>query len=820
MTMFGSQWFAAPSTAAYEIDYSCRFNDNDSAYLSKTLGTATDANRWTYSTWFKRGNLISSGPPPSIFTAGSGGGDTDRGDIVIYTDNRLAVSGGSTIYRVTTQVFRDPSAWYHLVVAVNTDESGNDMIKIYINGSQITAFDTTNNPSSGANTGINTAVAHDIGLQNHGGDGLWDGYMSEINFIDGQQLTPSSFGETNADGVWVPVEFNGTYGDNGFFLAFGTSSALGDDTSGNTNDWTTSGLTAADQMTDTPTNNQITYNPLNNQRSGGEVKDGNLVYNGPGTRTLISLSANIPPTGKYAVAFTASVVSTNAGWNFGITKSTNSNFGDAAGSNEDFGASDGVNMSPSSSDLQLYGYVSSTSIDPSLPITTADEFWMAVDMATGKCFLGIYDASATSMIWVANDAGLDGNPVDGSNPTETITAMIGSTDYVFGAAGSKGNADLTLKRSTEVSGTLPSGYTYFENVSDFPAPTLKDPSTNFQTQLYTGNGTAIGSGGKAVTFGGNSDMQPDIVWIKNRDAADNHSNYDAARGTTKLLEMNNTNSETTTTEGVTTFGSDGFTVGSLAAVNTNTEDYVAWCWAAGNSGSSNTTGSINTTTTYVDATAGISLSTYTGDGNDEATVGHGLGVTPATVWILPRSNGDHHLASNWEAGVTAYSEKLKLNEDVAADSSTQVTAASSTTFTLGTDANVNGDTRTYLAMCFAEVVGFSKFGTYTGNADADGPFAYCGFKPSLVIVKKASAGDGWIMFDNKRNVYNLTDLTLRVNGTDVEATDSQAAIDILSNGFKVRVSGSRINVSSGSFIFMAYAENPFGGDGVAPATAR
>ena len=191
--------------------------------------------------------------------------------------------------------------------------------------------------------------------------------------------------------------------------------------------------------------------------------------------------------------------------------------------------------------------------------------------------------------------------------------MIGSTDYTFAAAGSKGNSNLTLKRSADLNGTIPTGYTYFEDISDFPEPDLKDPSTNFQTVLYTGNGTAIGSGGKAVTFGGNSNMQPDIVMIKNRSQADSFANYDAARGVTKEFNMDDTNDEATVAEGVTTFGSDGFTVGSNVGVNTNTENYVAWNWAAGNSGSSNEDGSINTTTTYVDQTAGISISTYTGN---------------------------------------------------------------------------------------------------------------------------------------------------------------------------------------------------------------
>ena len=238
--------------------------------------------------------------------------------------------------------------------------------------------------------------------------------------------------ETNSQGVWRPVEYSGTYGNNGFFLDFKSSGDLGNDVSGNNNDFSTTNMDAADQSTDTPTNNKVTFNYLNNQQSGGTLKDGNTVYNGPGTRTMVPLTANIPSTGKWAVAFSVDTVSTNAGWNFGFTKSNNSNFGDAAGSNEDLGASDGINMNPSGSVLYLYDYLNSSSIEPGQAITTSDEFWLAVDMATGKCFLGIYDASATAMVWVAADAGLDGNPATGANPSVTITAMIGSTDYTFG----------------------------------------------------------------------------------------------------------------------------------------------------------------------------------------------------------------------------------------------------------------------------------------------------------------------------------------------------------------------------------------------------
>jgi len=300
MGLFQNHMMAAAASAgvtpAYTIDNSCRFNLPDSPYLYDTLGTATDANRWTYSTWFKRSKLGIS--YPVIFSAGSGGGDTSRGDITIYTDNRLSFSGGSTIWRVTTQVFTDVATWQHLIVAVNTDESGNDMIKIYLNGSQITAFDTTNNPSSAANTGINTAVAHNVGRQSHGGDGWWDGYMSEINFIDGQQLGPSSFGETNSDDVWVPIEFSGSYGNNGFFLDFESSGDLGNDVSGNNNDFTSSGLAATDQMIDTPTSNKPVLNTKTDTAVGhlsaASITEGGLTI----TMTASSLSTRAPATLK------------------------------------------------------------------------------------------------------------------------------------------------------------------------------------------------------------------------------------------------------------------------------------------------------------------------------------------------------------------------------------------------------------------------------------------------------------------------------------------------------------------------------------------
>jgi hypothetical protein len=374
-------------------------------------------------------------------------------------------SGSWAGLHYSNRVFRDVSAWYHFVWAVDTTQAvSTERVRIYVNGVRETSWSSESYPSLNQDTSFNNSgEQHNVGKDANGSYYV-DGYGAEMHYIDGYSYGPEYFGEFDENGIWIPKKYSGSYGTNGFYIKGSNSGALGTDSSGNGNNLTVSGLASNDQKTDTPTNNKITFNPLNNQRSGGTPSNGNLDYTGPSTRTLISLTANIPKTGKWAVAFKATNNS-NDEWNMGITKATNSNFGDAAGSNEAVGASDGIQFLPSSNDAQLYDYLASATIDPSLPITTSDEFWMAVDTATGKCFLGIYDASSTSMKFVAADSGLDGNPATGDNPTITISDMIGSGDYTF-AVNSKNSNVWTLLRSTDVSGTTPTGYTYFENVKD------------------------------------------------------------------------------------------------------------------------------------------------------------------------------------------------------------------------------------------------------------------------------------------------------------------------------------------------------------------
>ena len=459
------------ASTGYTIGQSIRFNDDDTAYMHRTPSSSGNRDKWTWSSWIKRGNLTdanatlfqagddsqSANYTTILFNGNSGGEPTLKFNSVIGSATKLNLA--------TTQYFRDVSAWYHIVCVY---DSGNDVsserARIYINGTRVTDFGTETYPDQNQDSMTNHTVKQSIGRRNQDSSRYMDGYMAEIHLLDGYAYDPSFFGEFNSSGIWIPKEYTGSYGTNGFKIDGRDSSDLGDDESGNGNDFTTSGMDASDQKADTPTNNQITFNPLNNQRSGGSPSNGNLDYVGPGTRTIISLTANIPSTGKWAIAYKVAQVSTSSGWQIGISTASDSDFGDAVGSNEDL---DLVRMQTTSSDLKIKDAVNNTDIDPSLPVTTSDEFWVAVDMDSGKVFLGIYDASDTSMKFVANDAGLDGNPATGDNPTVTFTtAQMPRDDVVFSVGSKQTSQYIYLQRSTDVSGTTPTGYTYFENVKD------------------------------------------------------------------------------------------------------------------------------------------------------------------------------------------------------------------------------------------------------------------------------------------------------------------------------------------------------------------
>jgi len=342
---------------------------------------------------------------------------------------------------------------------------------------------------------------------------------------------------------------------------------------------------------------------------------------------------------------------------------------------------------------------------------------------------------------------------------------------------------------------------------------IDDPSAYFQTKLYAGNSTA-----RSITFDGNSDLQPDWVWIKERDAAINHYGYDSVRGVDKRLQQNINNAESDTdTAWFRSFDSDGFTIGNEDNINDTGDNYVAWNWKTGtsfsNDASATSVGSIDSAGS-VNTTSGFSIITYTGTGS-AATVAHGLGVAPKLI-----INRTISAAKEWDVYYGDPTDYLVLNTTAAtADASDKWndTAPTSTVWSIESSSQNNTSGGTCLAYCFAEKKGFSKIGSYTGNGNANGNFIYLGFKPAFILLKGTANTEDWSIYDNKRLGYNVDNNVLASNSSAAELTDDN--IDLLSNGFKIRRQTGLLNDAQ-NYIFMAFAEQPLVTSTGVPATAR
>ena len=345
------------------------------------------------------------------------------------------------------------------------------------------------------------------------------------------------------------------------------------------------------------------------------------------------------------------------------------------------------------------------------------------------------------------------------------------------------------------------------------------PSDYFRTKLYTGNGSA-----RSITFDESSNMQPDLMWVKGRTTTASWLCNDAVRGATKRLKLDQNSAQSTETGMITSFNTNGFSLGTTSTSNANGENYASWNWkcATGVSGTTTGSGSSRSYSGRVNTTAGISIINYAGNSTSGHTIPHHLGATPKI--IILKNMGD---AGDWIVHVGALNDPEKVVYINATDAGTNFNAGfnstnpTSSVFTLGNNAAVNDDNQQYIAYSFAEKKGYSKFGKYTGNGNADGPFIYTGFKPAFVILKKTSGADNWTINDNKRVGYNVDNNELFPNLTNAE--DTNDVLELVSNGFKLRHTAGRHNTSGGTYIYMAFAEQPLvansGTDGV-PATAR
>jgi len=766
--------------SGYEIDQSMVL-DGSSDYLNWTAGTATDSNRWTYSAWIKRSEL---GRDQSIFGAGSSASDAGYLDLWFRSDDKLQMGGTATNWRRTSQVFRDVGAYGHLVVAVDTDQAtAGDRIKIYWNGVQITSFGLENNPGSGNNIGVNVAGSHRIGRQHNaisGANYYFNGYMSEINFVDGQQLEPTYFGEFyNGTTAWRPIEPSGlTYGTNGFYLPFTQDTPnLGVDYSGNGNDWTENG--SPTQSSDSPTVNYATFNVVDIRQSGAIFSEGNLRVS-TSTAAVQKTASTIAfdASGHYYAEFLVNATSGTNRESIGIINTAN--FGDnnragGYGANEYCIRLDDGNKYNNNSEVAYGDSYAATDVVGVRVDNGSLYFYKNGTIQNGgvPAYTGI---SGSCRFYVTIDDG-------GTNPD--ITARFNSTDWTIGTPPTGAN-DLSA--------------------ANLPEATITDPGEYFNAVAYTGDGTAIGSGGNSITGIG---FQPDFTWIKNRDQADSHMLFDVIRGATKVLHSNESAVETTESETLTSFDSDGFTLGSDVEVNTNTENYISWNWKAGGAGVVNTDGTISSTVSVNDD-AGFSLVTYGGNSTSGATVGHGLSAAPEMMIIKP-----YDFAEAWQVYHSYYGGTHRAGELSSTGAAAALsnrwnnTDTTSSVFTLGNHASVNSSSYNYVGLIFRSIPGYSKVFSYTGNGSADGTFVYLGFKPRWVIYKRSDSTGAWEIFDTERSGYNLVDDKLFADASTAETVAD--GIDILSNGFKFRSSGASRNASGGTYIGIAFAENPFGG---------
>jgi len=773
---------AAGQASGYEIDQSIRFNDDDSAFLARTP-SASNRKTWTWSAWVKRADLFNGSVPQILLSAGDGGSN----DFIMQfgqSDDTLRISdfiSGTQSNLITTQLFRDVSAWYHFVLAYDTTQgTAANRIKLYVNGSQVTAFGTEIYPSENQDLVINSAIAHNIGRGAYSSNGYFSGYMAEINFVDGTALAPTAFGETNTNGVWVPIAYAGSYGTEGYFIDGRDSSDLGDDESGNGNDFSSSGLAAADQMSDTPTNNHCTLNPIQQDATG--LSDGNLQFTTSSTSTHKTASGTIAATsGKYYCEVTCNA-----------TLGSNARIGIIPDDNEDYTGSNGH----VGDDANSFAYVDS-------------------GVKESNNSQSSYGASYANGDVIAMALNLDDNEItffkDGAS--QGAISITANTEYRF-AASQSGSGGMAFNfGQAAFAATPPTGFKAL-NTSNLATPTISDGSKYFQTTLYNGTGSEL----EVDQSGENSTFQPDFAWIKNRTNAGNeHDLYDAVRGATKAIFSSATNAENTQTQGLKSFDSDGFTVGNRGEVNTSGSTNVAWQWLANNTtGSTNDNGSVDSTVA-ANTTAGFSICKYNPGGNSNVTFGHGLGVAPRLVLVKNLEDATNWQVLHLDQGV---GNKLFLNSSnaVASDANMwQNTAPTSTVVSVGTAQTSNEQC---IAYCFAEIEGYSKIRSYTGNGSTDGPFVYTGFKPAFIIFKvTTNAPTGWIMLDNKRDTFNAVNHVLQPNSNAAENSGADFW-DFLSNGFKVRNTWAAANGNGYTVTYIAFAEHPFGGDGVAPATAR
>ena len=779
---------------AAKIKRSLRFNHDDSPYLSFTPSTTGNQKIWTFSAWIKRTEVTDD--RHYIYSANDG----NSGYFALYFDNdniKTYFDPGNNYGTVNDREYRDVTAWMHIVHQV---DATNTVQRIWINGVEET-LSSSRNPGNNNYPMNESGKSIVIGRHSWGTSYYSNWYLAEVNHVDGQLISPTDFGFTDpVTNIWMPKRYEGTYGTNGFYLDFSDNSstaALGIDKSPNGNDFTVNNFSVGawpdnDSVIDTPTNNFNTFNH-NDKNTNVPLVNG-------------ALETAATATGGHYPAFTTMPVKSGKWyleWKLLTNDSCLPSIMEAEHDNTSYNTDSTVGNNTSTVNKRGYGFQTGNGNKKSE--SGNESYGSAMTSSdTGQC---AFDADTGKIYWGKNNTWFDsGNPETGANPAFSGIDM--SKEYLFAwhVYGNNNNVSVNFG-SQGFTYTPPAGFKALcqQNLPLTQSPSvISRPQRHFEAITYSGNGSA-----RSIT---GLEFKPDFVWIKERTAGTTSGNrlFDSIRGAGNVLLSDSTSAELDRSTELTSFDTNGFSLGDATTVNENGSTVVAWCWKAGGTAVTNNDGSIASSVS-ANQEAGFSIVVYTGNGTagGGGTIGHGLGKTPEIMFVKNRAD-----ASNWSVNGNAGgrliygTNKLQLHVSSALVSDTnEVTAANATTFTVTTSGATNGQNDSHVAYCWVSVPGFSKFGKYTGNGSSNGQYIHLGFRPACIIIKNTTTATSWVIYDNKRSPFNEVDEVLYPSGTGQRATGDNE-VDFLANGFKYRAAANKVNSGNKIYIYMAWAEHP------------
>ena len=818
-SLFGIAANGASEFYPEKINQSLRFDGN--AKLLRTPSSDGDRKKWTTSFWLKRAKI---GALQYLWSGSSYSGNDGIAAIYINSDDKIHTyfdtSGSNPYGAVNDRVYRDTTNWYHIVWAV---DAVNTVQRIWVNGVEETLA-SGNNPPNYA-YGMNKAgTSQGFGVATWGGSPNLEAYLANIVHLDGQYLDESYFGETK-NGVWIPKAISGlTFGTNGFHLDFANSGSVGNDISGNNNDYTPTGFASTDVVPDSPTNNFAVLNPLAKTSSltlaEGSLKWSSGSYSYQGTTATIGM----PTSGKWY--FECYIVTAGAATShdFGIgvvSIDDDGSHGTSANNNTHNNGAFYVTRRDSGTRIMVDG--SSVFLNHTASVTAGQFMQCAFDADSGKIWFGRnnswWDSSVTAYSAANGPSAGNNNPGTIDSGHQYIIMFNGYTNqYVvvanFGQDSSfAGNKTSGSANASDANGI---GDFYYTPPTDFlalcsanlPDTTLSPNQAEqaddyFNTHLYSGDGNST----QNVTGVG---FQPDWTWIKERSSTSGNVIADTNRGYDKFLTSNANNAESTGI--LNSVLSDGFQTTNSGASNQSSQTYVSWNWKI-NGGTTTTDSNGNRTSTIqTNSDVGISIATFTNTSGN-FTFGHGLGSVPEMFWWKSRIGTQNWIVYHPLETPSVPSQKgLYLNSTSGGftTGANWITELSSTTIAITNGQVSSGSNIDYIVYSFKSVEGFSKIGNFTGNGSADGAFVYTDFRPAWVIIKRTNGTGEWFIMDNKRIGYNGANYRLLANDTLVEYSGSNSNIvDFLSNGFKCRTTSTNTNGNNDTYLYMAFAEQPF-----------